>query len=549
MTESSYIYLNSLTNAQSQPTSIKALCTLLASSSANPRIVSSATPVYDCSGSSSEWLTVGGVPTLNAASASYYFLDRDNQPTNQLVRPSDLARMMDEGQADGMTMVCSNTYPKLEDGASAEWKSISDLPELKAVLMMLSSNDESAPPKPVAEEDMVFEDDPALNKKSGGDVEDELASFLEDTDKMGGAEEQAAPTKAEAAEEDEDDSYESDGGTIYVKEPLSGVWVDENDLPPQVRAMRRKKRAAREKKEKAEAQKGPAATANSNNKQKRKRNKKAHNWVYVTGLPLDATEEEVVAHFSKAGILEISPETLKPQVKLYKSMEDPTKLKGDGSICYANEESVELALSIFDGSTLRFGDPPLSVSKAQFEQKAGGKKQKKKPMDGAMAAKKKVARLMAAQAMGWDEGENGRIAGGAKGLTIVVLENMFTKEELKRDEDKTMKSVEMAVLEQVATFNGTIEKVTVFSKSENNVLIVKFKEVEAANTCVREMNGRRNWRNNPDLTVKAHFWDGVTDYTNVTEEEVQEEEKKRLDEFGDWIDNQDVPEEFQERSE
>ena len=195
---------------------------------------------------------MGGVPTLNAASASYYFLDRDNQPTNQLVRPSDLARMMDEGQADGMTMVCSNTYPKLEDGASAEWKSISDLPELKAVLMMLSSNDESAPPKTVAEEDMVFEDDPALNKKSGGDVKDELASFLEDTDKMGGAEEQSAPTKAEAAEEDEDDSYESDGGTTYVKEPLSGVWVDENDLPPQVRAMRRKKRAAREKKEKAE---------------------------------------------------------------------------------------------------------------------------------------------------------------------------------------------------------------------------------------------------------------------------------------------------------
>lgn len=167
----------------------------------------------------------------------------------------------------------------------------------------------------------------------------------------------------------------------------------------------------------------------------------------------------------------------------------------------------------------------------------------------AVAAKRKVAQLMAAQAMGWDEGENGRIAGGAKGLTIVVLENMYTKSELKKDEDATLKSVENAVISAVSAFNGTIEKVTVFSKSENSVLIIKFKEVEAANTCVREMNGLKNWRNNVDLTIKAHFWDGVTDYTNVTEEEVKEEENKRLDDFGEWIDNQEVPEEFQERSE
>lgn len=159
-----------------------------------------------------------------------------------------------------------------------------------------------------------------------------------------------APRSLQTAEEEEDDSYESDGGTMYVKEPLSGVFVDENDLPPQVRALRRKKRAASEKKEKAFASKNQPVPP-KNPQQKRKRNKKAHNWIYVTGLPLDATEDEVISHFSKAGILEISPETLRPQVKLYKDGEG--KLKGDGSICYANEESVDLALGIFDGSTLR----------------------------------------------------------------------------------------------------------------------------------------------------------------------------------------------------
>ena len=51
-------------------------------------------------------------------------------------------------------------------------------------------------------------------------------------------------------DDDEGDEYQSDGGTVYVKEPMSGTWVDEKDLPPQVRAERTKKtkeRAAKDK--------------------------------------------------------------------------------------------------------------------------------------------------------------------------------------------------------------------------------------------------------------------------------------------------------------
>ena len=139
-----------------------------------------------------------------------------------------------------------------------------------------------------------------------------------------------------------------------------------------------------------------------------------------------------------------------------------------------------------------------------------------------------MARLIAQQAMGWDEGENGRIAGGQKGLTIVVLKHMFTRSELivnrggkdaDENEDLALAIVEKDVFAAIGSL-GTIEKITVFSKSEEHVIIVKFKEVEAANECVKEMDGRRNWRN-LNLDVKAHFWDGVTDYTNVTEEQVR----------------------------
>ena len=71
-------------------------------------------------------------------------------------------------------------------------------------------------------------------------------------------------------------------------------------------------------------------------------------------------------------------------------------------------------------------------------------------------------------------------------------------------------------------------------------------QVQAADECVRSLEGRKNWRN-LGLTTSAHFWDGVTDYTNVTEEQKHEEEEKRHEEFGDWIDNQEVPEEFRPR--
>ena len=43
-----------------------------------------------------------------------------------------------------------------------------------------------------------------------------------------------------------------------------------------------------------------------------------NNWIYVTGLPSDVTEEELIEHFSKAGVLAINPATATPKVKIYR---------------------------------------------------------------------------------------------------------------------------------------------------------------------------------------------------------------------------------------
>lgn len=45
---------------------------------------------------------------------------------------------------------------------------------------------------------------------------------------------------------------------------------------------------------------------------------KTNTWVYVTGLPPDASEDELVAHFRKAGLVKLDPATEKPRVKIYR---------------------------------------------------------------------------------------------------------------------------------------------------------------------------------------------------------------------------------------
>jgi HIV Tat-specific factor 1 len=294
---------------------------------------------------------------------------------------------------------------------------------------------------------------------------------------------------------------------------------------------------------------------------KRKKNKtkfaakNARNWIYVTGLPRNTNEEEVAAYFSKVGIIELDPETQKPKIKLYRHKDDcvaavgdetgsptnPGVLKGDASICYARPESVELAYQILNENLFRDG-ATLSVQRAKFEQhgdgEAGGGEGRRRMVSD---AKRKVARLAALQAVGWDEGENGRIAGGLKGLRIVVLLNIFDPVELKHDiNDEKLQALEKEVRTTCEDI-GIVEKITVFSNHPAGVMIVKFSLPTAASEAVTKFNGLvlQNGRK-----VEASYWDGVTDYTCQDAVKDENETEKRLDEFGDWLENQDLPDEF-----
>ena len=95
-----------------------------------------------------------------------------------------------------------------------------------------------------------------------------------------------------------------------------------------------------------------------------KRNK---TWIYVQGLPLDVTEDEVRTWATKAGVLATDPVTGGPKLKLYRikpGSDGAGTLQGDASVCYNNASSVDLALEMLHESYLRAdGKDKLSVER------------------------------------------------------------------------------------------------------------------------------------------------------------------------------------------
>ena len=147
--------------------------------------------------------------------------------------------------------------------------------------------------------------------------------------------------------------------------------------------------------------------------------------VYVSNLPSSISEEDFVEFMSKCGMVEFDVRTKKPKVKLYKDGEN--QLKGDGLCSYIKPESVDLALTILDGSELE--GKRISVQRAKFEMKGDydpklkPKKLSKKQIE---KAKKQKERLFA-----WVpdkmRGERG------KHEKVIVIKNMFDVADLDAD--------------------------------------------------------------------------------------------------------------------
>jgi len=548
--ETAFLYQNRQTGQPSRaPLTVRQLCRILcpAAGSKSTSIITPQTLLlgynrtsksYDAAG----WRRASSVPLLREACGSWYYEGDGGVKGPVSTRTlSDLLkdeRDRGEGLVDDTTRIYSAVSSGDDSNGSGagEWTRIKDVVHLKVAMEVLAEV-KSMPKSWPANDDgnmkqvanTTHDDGDDVPRKDNGttqqEVSDELDKFLASTDHLAP---HIAPGVADDGGESNEEEYESDGGTRYVRHSQTGKWLHEALVP---------------RKEKAQKDDIMRPTSRKRKHKPKFSAKHARNWVYVTGLPNDCTEEEVAAYFSKVGIIDLDPATQKPKIKLYRHKEKGCGggvLKGDASVCYARPESVALALQILDENLFRDG-AVLSVQPAKFEQHGSFDNKTKKGGKRAVSeAKRKVARLAALQAVGWDEGENGRIAGGLKGLRIIVLLNMFDPAELRQDEgDEKLHSLEREVHAECEAV-GAVEKITLFSNHPAGAIIVKFAQPNAASDAVNRFNGKeRHGR-----MVEASYWDGVTDYTCQDLEKEEKETEKRLGEFGDWLEDQELPQEF-----
>jgi RNA recognition motif-containing protein len=460
---------------------------------------------------------------------------------------------------------------------SSEWVRIAELPDLMTAMeafedcvdLCVNIDEKEEENNMVKIVEKVGDKYPAVDSSEKNANDDLLHDFFSSTDQRDDEQDHNND------HEDEMEEYQSDGGTTYVKHSSGGQWMklgkgsklNNNSSSSSKQGSDKSKweRINESNKRKQEqvslvSSSGLQVQKSKNHKKPKFKTKNAKCWIYVTNLPLDTTEEEVAEFFKKAGVLDLNPETQKPRIKLYREKssgdnvkEGDRRLKGDVSICYARPESVDLALQILDDAPFRTVDVngkyignanKIKVQRAKFEQH--GEEYKLDDIRKVSDKKRKVARLAKLQAVGWDDGENGRITGGLKGLRIIVLKNVFDAAALRRMGDETkedlfLKDLETDLRKRCDEF-GTVEKITIFYRGRiDGVVIVKFTQPTAAVDAIAALNGKEL----RGRTMEAVYWDGVTDYTVHDHDVEVKETEKRLDEFGHWLESQDLPEEFQ----
>ncbi|CBJ28191.1 conserved unknown protein [Ectocarpus siliculosus] len=528
----------------------------------------------------SEWQPLAQIEafreTSELAATPWLYLGENSEQRGP-VSAAALSRLLRQGEVDGMTMAwttgmgdwkplgeVSELRPLLQDGDDEEEEEegmgTDDAPEK---MMVFEADDEAQPayePPPKKESKRSFMADDGTKfawdeekgdwKEVEGDEEEELEEEEEEEEpwKIRRAKQQAK-LKAKSKEDkkaNRDAAAGQKGGTGAA---VAAGGDDDPDTAHWGELLEDAKREAEgaggggEKAggagESSDNTSEAAQQKKAKKKNKKKRglqwNKKATNlWVYVKGLPVDIEVEEVREHFSKCGIIATDPLTQQPKIKIYK--DDEGHPKGDGSVCYAKAESVEMAINVLHEGQLRPG-VTIEVSKAVFQQKGQSFDNTKRLKVN--DARVKVARAAAEQALSWAENDD---TGATKGgLKIVVVENMFHPSDFEANE-RFGEELEADLLAEGEKL-GPVEKITVFAKNNKGPVVVKFGTAYAASECVKVFDGRFFG----GRKLSCHFWDGVTNYT--IKEEDEKEEAQRLDAFGDWLEEQELPEELRPRTE
>jgi len=116
---------------------------------------------------------------------------------------------------------------------------------------------------------------------------------------------------------------------------------------------------------------------------------------------------------------------------------------------------------------------------------------------------------------------------------VIVLKHMFTLEDLKEDPTLIL-DLKEDVREECETM-GVVTNVVLYDKEPEGIMTVKFKDLVSAQACLLKMNGRFF----SGRKVEAAYLRGKPRFVksgNENEDEEDDEvEKKRLDDFAQWL--------------
>ena len=177
-----------------------------------------------------------------------------------------------------------------------------------------------------------------------------------------------------------------------------------------------------------------------------------------------------------------------------------------------------LACTIIDGALFRPGmAKPMSVTKAQFEQKGGEyvekKKERKKPKKGGESA--------ADKALGWGGFDD---RADARRVTL-VLKGLFSPEEA-RSTPGFAAELEADVRQECSKI-GPVERLRVFGGNPEGVVTGRFRTEAAAAAAAGRMAGRFFG----GRQIEADLWDGVSNFYVKPAKESEEEQAARLERF------------------
>ncbi|KAI0404794.1 hypothetical protein F4802DRAFT_597731 [Xylaria palmicola] len=255
--------------------------------------------------------------------------------------------------------------------------------------------------------------------------------------------------------------------------------------------------------------------------------------VYVTGLPLDVTVDEVHDVFSrKCGVVAEEIDSGRPRIKLY--TDDKGNLQGDALVVFFKPQSVEMAIMLLDDTDFRYTASGLSsgrmrvqaaeskYKKTHYDQdEAGGGGQRNdgngsgggsasnssaasnhitgagRPRDkGREQEKQKIIKRtqkLDAKLADWDDDDAdspfaAQLGTNAPRGRVVVLRHMFTLRELDED-PAALLEIKEDIRDECAKL-GPVTNVVLYDLEEDGVASVKFKDPEAAAACVDLMDGR-----------------------------------------------------------